>query len=568
MLSTVEKRSRGQLFYKWTFPGAPIRIEIALNVVARLEGAIGVRNKGRTAEIGGILIGEFRSPNTVGVTDYVLIEPEPGCEHSYVADALELERLCAGRDSSIPAGHIVGYFRTQREPALELRDEDVETTSKHFKDSRQIILLISHAGEESTAGFLFWDGGAITPFSFLEFPFSAELLGSEAAPEVVAALPEELPAVHVNSALTVKISKTNKKRLQRNMPLWLLLVLTLALALGFFKLQRRRPSPASDTARPPAMAAAAPRAIPARLELQVEAEGKGLNVRWNPQSDAIAQAAEGKLTIFDNKNSRAIGLNAQQLTSGHVFYQPGSKRVEFQLVVIGREGKVTEESVLALLSKTEDNASSIGLPGTSSKADQDKETARSIHPVPKVFTIPLVRQSATKADPIIIKDASPEASVPVNLAPITIPVVNPGLVNARVAPAPPPVAERPQTVEPIANRAVPESKPTISPAELFHDAVVKTKVSPVLPQGTAPLFPVAGSVEVVVRVHIDERGGVTGAEVVSKGVKFEINRRLETAAINAAKQWRFEPARLNDKPVSVDYYITFVFQHSATLPVR
>ncbi len=567
MLSTVEKRSRGQLFYKWTFPGAPIRIEIALNVVARLEGAIGVRNKGRTAEIGGILIGEFRSPSTVGVNDYALVEPEPGCEHSYVADALELERLCAGRDSSIPAGHIVGYFRTQREQALELRDEDIETTSKHFKDSRQVILLISHSGEESTAGFLFWDGGAITPFSFLEFPFSAELLGSEAASEVVAALPEEPPAIHVNSALTVKVSKINKKQLPRNMPFWLLLVLTLALALGFFKLQRPRPSPASDTARPSAMAAAAPRAIPARLELQVEADGKGLNVRWNPQSNAIAQAVEGKLTILDKGNSRAIGLNAQQLTSGHVFYQPGSKRVEFQLVVIGHEGQVAEESVLALLSKTEDNVpASIGLPVASLKADQNKETTRSIRPVPKVFTIPLARQSATKAEPIIIKDAQPESSPQVNLAPITIPAVNPGLVNAKVAP--PPVAERPRTVDPIANRGVPESKPTISPPELFHDAVVKTKVSPLLQQGTAPLFPAGGRVEVVVRVHIDERGGVTGAEAVSKGPKFEINRRLETAATDAAKRWRFEPAHLNDKPVSSDYYITFVFQNSPTLPVR
>jgi TonB family protein len=557
MLSTVEKRSRGQLFYKWTFPGAPIRIEIALNVVARLEGALEVRGKGRTAEIGGILIGEFRSPSTVAVNDYALIEPEPGSEHRYVADALELERLCAGGDSSIPAGHIVGYFRTQREQALELRDEDIETAGKHFKDSRQVILLISHSGEESTAGFLFQDDGAITPFSFLEFPFSAELLGSEAASETVPAQPEEPP--HVNSELTVKAANINKRWLPQRMPFWLLLVLTLALILGFFRLQRRRPSLASDTARPSALAAAAPRAIPAQLELQVEADRKGLNVRWNPQSSAIAQAVEGKLTILDKENSRAIGLSAQQLTSGHVFYQPGSKRVEFQLVVIGHDGQVTEESVLALLSKTEDNVpASIGLP-VASKADQNEEATGSIRPVPRVFTIPLARQSATRAEPTIIKDAEPEASPQVSLAPITIPAVNPGIVDANVAH--PPVAERPRTVDPIVNRSVPESKPTTSPAELFHDAVVKTKVSPVLQQVRASFLAGQGTVEVVVRVHIDERGGVTGAQVVSKGPKFEINRELETAAIDAAKQWRFEPARLNDKPISADHYITFVFKH-------
>jgi TonB family protein len=67
----------------------------------------------------------------------------------------------------------------------------------------------------------------------------------------------------------------------------------------------------------------------------------------------------------------------------------------------------------------------------------------------------------------------------------------------------------------------------------------------------------AGGIEgtVVVQVKVDKQGSVTDASVLSKGG----NPALEWAALDAAKQWRFEPARLRGEPVEAEVSIPFRF---------
>jgi protein TonB len=67
----------------------------------------------------------------------------------------------------------------------------------------------------------------------------------------------------------------------------------------------------------------------------------------------------------------------------------------------------------------------------------------------------------------------------------------------------------------------------------------------------------AGGVDgtVLVRVKIDAKGIVRDAEVLSKGG----NPALEWAALDAAKRYRFEPAKLRGEPVASEVTIPFQF---------
>jgi len=88
------------------------------------------------------------------------------------------------------------------------------------------------------------------------------------------------------------------------------------------------------------------------LQLDVEANGNGLNIRWNPQSAVVTHAREGHLVILEgDRKPRIIALDQQLLTSGQVYYRSSAERLQFQLEIVDNSGKVSKESVLALSSK-------------------------------------------------------------------------------------------------------------------------------------------------------------------------------------------------------------------------
>ena len=64
-------------------------------------------------------------------------------------------------------------------------------------------------------------------------------------------------------------------------------------------------------------------------------------------------------------------------------------------------------------------------------------------------------------------------------------------------------------------------------------------------------------VSVGVRVYVEESGTVRSAEVVEYGEP--PNFSLANAALAAARLWTFEPARLEDAPVSSEVILHFRF---------
>jgi hypothetical protein len=72
---------------------------------------------------------------------------------------------------------------------------------------------------------------------------------------------------------------------------------------------------------------------------------------------------------------------------------------------------------------------------------------------------------------------------------------------------------------------------------------------------------VTSLVEVEIRVHIDDKGGVIKAEQLPG--KTPVNSLLVSAARSAALRWRFEPAWRGTRPVASELILKFQYHPAA-----
>jgi len=102
--------------------------------------------------------------------------------------------------------------------------------------------------------------------------------------------------------------------------------------------------------------------------------------------------------------------------------------------------------------------------------------------------------------------------------------------------------------------APPEKVPD-GPIRVGGDVKAPNKISAPNPQYTEIARKARISGVVIVEAIIDKTGNVTNVKVL-KGLPMG----LDQAAADAVKKWKFEPATLNGKPVSVIYNLTVNFQ--------
>jgi protein TonB len=117
-------------------------------------------------------------------------------------------------------------------------------------------------------------------------------------------------------------------------------------------------------------------------------------------------------------------------------------------------------------------------------------------------------------------------------------------------PAPPP----PPSPAPVANVAPPPA-PTVAPvaAAPRHDLAYLDNPAP-----SYPVFAKRAREQgkVMLRVQVDASGQVAGIDIhESSGYE-----RLDKAALAAVRRWRFEPARLGDRPVAGVALVPITFQ--------
>ena len=341
-------------FYTWSFPGAPVRIHLYLDVVARLQKELAkvfpFPIRGRV-EVAGLLLGkgDLRRSQVVEIRQFIPLLAE--CRPDSMAALSEADRgkfqehLAAAESDS--RYRVVGYYRTHGSEGLCLKEDDLALIHTHFQDPNSVFLMIRPSSDgAANAGFFFWDGEHLNAeFTFLEFPFDSKVLidlAAQSPKRPVLVEPAQKAAVEA-AMEPAAVSAPDTPGRQSHAPMWLAVAVGLLIAalavLAYWNW------PGSST-RPEATAAVL---APAALSLRVERQGTELKVTWDRSSQFVSTAKSGLLAVREgDRPQQDLYLDADQLRTGSVVYTPVAPNVQFRLEVYGADGKTLTESVLAL----------------------------------------------------------------------------------------------------------------------------------------------------------------------------------------------------------------------------
>ena len=552
--------------FSWTFPGAPIRINIPLHLIAKLRAELDQQESSgnlASTEVGGLLLGYQKNLTTIEIDDYLWVASKSPSDGQYSLDISILERLRSEYGARPGNGdrqpQVLGYFRTQSKDHLHLRVQEIGLVREHFHDPTNVALLILTSTRPPTAGYFFWmEKDVLAPVSFKDFPLDAKVLRLQAQPHA-ADIPVSQPVEEKKMALrlrsmarentparavtepvetsrTATAAQKEPKRISpRMMAVTGALCAALVLAgLSVFLLRER------GLSKPPQPTSAPVTTLP--LQLEVEAQGNGLNVRWNPQSVPVLHGREGHLVILDgDRQPQIIQLDSQQLTSGHVYYRSSSERIQFQLEIVDQSGKASRESVLALSSKPPPSA----IPTPPSQTGNGQSQTRIVESIPIRSTDADALRLGTAMDGVPKRPPTPREFVaPTRSAPA-------GRIQAIVLDQPPAVPS--DTSLPL-TAGLPAALNTLPPPLNGPRVTPQTKIGGGNVQGATlirrvePLYPplaLTGHIEGSVRfsVLIGKDGTVRNLQVIS-GVPVLIR-----AASDAVKQWIYRPFLLDGQPV-------------------
>ncbi|PWU00279.1 MAG: hypothetical protein C5B51_25460 [Terriglobia bacterium] len=531
--------------YVWSAADRPLSIHLSLEVIQRLhlealEAFKAVPRRG--LEVGGLLLGHIAvqdGSTKVSIEEFLPVESEHRSGPSYLLSSSDLEQF--QRAATTHPG-MVGLYRTQtRSEVLSLSEEDARLCRRFAPAPDGVLLLVQPA--TGTGAYFLWQDGALVlchefPFHFSELVATGVVVGKPAA--AVQAPPARAPAPAPFAA--------NRR--------WLtpLMACLLGFACGAF-LWRQFQSPSVPRAAPVAQARAS---TPGRVTLQVERQGRALHLTWDRNAEPMHDATHAKLYITDGRHNSQLELDSRELKAGALSYWPDTQDVTFRLEVFSDSGTAT---------------SALRVVGGRPEAVSVPQTA--------VQTPPPILSETEKLPP----RASPQGSASRVVEEIAKPSpFEPPPQPARVAePAPPPPAPPVKEAEvrsppPPAREPAPYVAVSAEPVNGSRLGRVVRKI-PLIgrlkrkPQAFVPPKPVhqvrpvltaseqqslRTSVPIDVKVYVTEAGRVDYAELLSRGSGG--NRPLATAAVYAARQWSFTPARMGDENVPGEMILHFDFR--------
>jgi protein TonB len=519
-----------------------VQVQLTLAVVERLQE--------RDFEGEGLLLGK-----AVGQVTEI---------HDFVAMSSAEPVSAAGMTAAIQASsatRAVGYYRITREPTLRLSETDLKLMEAHFPARHQVFLLIQRTeSNPANATFFFWDEGRMCgDFPFLEFPLEAALLAAaerhrvETLHRKIAAqaeTPDTEPAVNHGPRPWLRVTT---RALFWGLAAALVVCLCLAGVVAARWLSEKYwPRLAAPGASP-----AAAREV--YFGLQAERQNGDLKLTWNRESPVVLNATSGVLVIEDGGSSRKITLDPMQVRSGSILYAPATDQVQMQLSVLTTQGTISE-SVLVLLPR----GSAPKLQIVAQRVVPASEAAETRPPFGDTQqTTPL--KAFTAPPPIQPAPSSPQISGP---PPPVRPAVTgtlPAGLTPRLAPATPPPVTAPKTTDatqpPASNTAAvpatntPAQQPPAKPAgqPMYYGPEVASKVVPPFPPYLRSMVVKPTTVEI--SVSIDAAGKVVKAEPVTSGPP-----PLIAVAANAARLWRFKPARKGTEPIPSEMVLQFLFR--------
>jgi len=523
--------------YLWSFPGAPVKVHLSLQVVGRLKDRLEMIAHGGPEE--GLLLGRNRD----GATEILDFQPTANCDLTQMISALKPDQERS----------LVGYYRTEESAAFRLTPKDRSLADQCFAKPHQVFLLVHWSGYGPPNATFFFRGsdGRMGDLAFLEFPFDTSVLAVEerdrlrrsqqAASEQAANTPPRLRAQ----------PPAKDRRRGRKIMAGAVWAGSLALVFALGMLINTNALSAWFTRSWRTLTAPAPSAVPApphrSMSLHAARQGNDFVLTWNREAPLITNATSGLISIQDGEAKRLVALDATELRGGSLLYSPTSDQLLMQLTVVSQAETVTE-SVVVLVPKS-GTPETYAVPPASVISHAVPASAAKPIPAPPVqasrpFVLPPEQQSASSAKPGLEEppalNPQPAASAALS-DPLSAPLVIPSA-------AAPPQPARPAAPSPAA------SSPARVVPEQYEPPVALTKIPPGFPRELASIF--LKPVTVRVTVSIDKYGHVIKAEAPAQP---SLNKLLVNAAVGAARLWKFQPARLNGVPVPSEMVVQFVF---------
>jgi len=292
------------------------------------------------------------------------------------------------------------------------------------------------------------------------------------------------------------------------------------------------------------------------MDLHARRQNGDLELTWNRESELVATATSGLLSIEDGDLKLQMPLDSAQVRGGSVLYAPSTAQIRMQFTVTTPEHAVTE-SVMVLLPK-------VGVPRTqpleapkvsAGPPPRPQPPSDGISPpkTPKPFTVPSTPQSPLPTRAVAL-DTPPVPTANPNPGPAVFP-----LAVSQTPPPPPPLpGSGPQAMaqqQPASVDTAPFQQTASNIRPGFQPPVAIAEVGPRFPAALKPV--VSKPVIVDVRVSIDREGKVVHAESITPNPPHKL---FVDEAVHAARWWRFQPARLGNEPVESEMVLHFVFK--------
>jgi hypothetical protein len=326
---------------------------------------------------------------------------------------------------------------------------------------------------------------------------------------------------------------------------------------------------------------------PEFIRLNVERTGSSLRIFWDRNSSALRGATRAVLHIQDGDSQSDRDLAPSEFDAGSVTYEPKSSEFTFRLDAYSAGPNAT--GLVQVLNLSPQPAPAPDRSAAPKLPPAPKQPASTLLPAPAFAA----RTELVSAHPPAMPDERPDGKKVekkeeeiLSAATRSPERIETSSLDTRDAPAPIVVEPPPQRLAIPAERAAPISgrvsgrEPSVHvlaepvlgsrwghlvgkvpvlrrlrKPEKFTEPVPVFQAQPTvrMPDHQSLIRPVS----VGVKVYVAESGAVQSAEVVEYGEPPDF--KLANAALAAARLWTFEPARLEDAPVSSEVILRFHF---------
>jgi len=513
----------------WTAPDGSLRVRFHLRVIRRLAGQHATAMADREVKDCGVLLGSVED----APTPVVVVEAFEPAGHNETIQ-LVFDRWRRSPERRI---HAVGSYWLA---GLGSPDPGAPRWSDGTLSYPRVDLTIERPGPEALAASISWctNAGDLRQRDRLVFPESSLPPSGAVSAAASGASDVHLTADSDRAADAGPAADRTESRSSGGLIIGGVAALAIAAAIA------ARVNGVWPVPKPTELSA--PRDTEASiLGLSVQRAGENLIVKWDPE--VMTNSTGGILTIRVRDSRRDWVLDRDQLRAGRVLYSVDSNDITFRLEVFD-DLKRSRSETLRLLSQP--NSESVPGPSDYTPPPREPREAVTARIQPKPFQAP--PSSVAKSAP-----ALPEADLPPSTALITpaptMPLPSPQISTPRLPELPS------GTAEPVPNSGA-DTVASVTPP------VPAKQVAPILPSNLRAL--IQTRMKVAISVTVDASGKVTEAQgkVETPNSGGALGEFLKRAAVEAARQWSFEPARVNGRAVQGTCVIQFEFGPSTTRP--